>query len=342
MVAPAFLVPMLAELADHGVPLTPLFRGLELSASDFDVPGTVLSHRDAMTVVRRALQLLPLDDRGLAVGQRARITERGALALGQLSSATLGDAISLAVRFSASAGCLLQVHEQVVDHGRQLVAQPFPGDQDLQHFLVDLTFAATVQVRRQITLAKYTPMRVELVRDAPPQAEAYESFFGCPVQFGCQRNALTTSSHWLASPLPWARVMACSLSLQLLEREAERFSAMPAVGFSVERAIRRHLPQIADLAQVAASLNMSTRTLRRHLAQMGLSYRQLLDESRKARAFDLMTSGQRPISELAAATGFSDPRAFTRAFRRWTGRAPTQVRDVVAATRPELLADPDD
>ncbi len=337
MVAPVFLCAIVAVAREHEVSVPALFRGLEIDDADLDVPETLISHRDAITVVRRALALMPISEMGLALGQRAKVTERGALALGKLSAATLGDAMSLSVRHAASAGHLLQVREVVSSDGQQLLAESFPGEVDLQRFLVDLTFAAVVQVRRQITSARYSPSQVEFVGEAPSNADAYEAFFGCPVHFGCLRNALITSPHWLGFRLPWANVLASRLSTQLLERQAGRLQSMSAVGFSVERAIRRGLPQVADLAEVAASLNLSERTLRRQLAQAGLSYRQLVDEGRKSLAFELMSRRHRPVAEVAAATGFSDPRAFTRAFKRWTGLPPSQIRDLHSPG--ETLAD---
>jgi AraC-like DNA-binding protein len=326
MVAPVLLGVIVAAAREHEVSLSALFRGLEIDDADLDMPDTWIAHRDAITVVRRALALMPIAEMGLALGQRAKVTESGALALGKLSAATLGEAMSLSVRHAASAGHLLQIREVVSCDGHQLLAESFPGEVDLQPFLVDLTFAAMVQVRRQITSARYSPLLVELVRDAPSHADAHEAFFGCTVRFGCLRNALTTPPHWLDFRLPWANVLSSRLSAQLLERQAGRLPSKSAVGCSVERAIRRGLPHVADLGSVAASLNLSERTLRRQLAQVGLTYRQLLDEGRKSLAFELMSRSHRPVAELAAATGFSDPRAFTRAFKRWTGLPPSQVR----------------
>lgn len=341
LVAPLFLLPILAEAARHGLGTEVLFRGLEIDAGDFELPGTVISHQEAITVVRRALLRLPIAGRGIELGQRARITERGALALGLLAAPTLGAAISLAVRFAQSAGYLLAVREQAVAAGHQLVVEPYPGDQDLQRFLVELTFSAVVQLRRQVTLSNYAPLEVRFVHPAPHRPAEHAGYFGCPVVYGCLDNALLTARDVLAWPLPWANAMAGRLAAQLLDREAARFDSMSALGFTVARVIRRSLPGTPDLAQVAASLNLSERTLRRQLAQQGLSYRQLLDEGRRSRALDLMTSGYRPINEVAAAVGFADARAFGRAFKRWTGHPPSRLRASVADGWPAAPPDGD-
>jgi AraC-like DNA-binding protein len=326
MVAPIFLAPIISEALRKKVDLQALFRGLAMDSADFDVPGTLVSQREAITVVRRALPLLAIDGAGLELSSQTRVTERGVLALGLLGAATLGEAIDLSLRFPQSAGYLLQVRGVSSPTGHQTILEPYPGDQDLQRLLVDLTFATMLKLRRQVTAANYSPSIVEFVSAAPTNAAAYLAFFGCPVRFGCLKNVLSTDAKWLAFPLPWASAMAYRLSSQLLERERERMNAMPAMGFTIERAIRRGLPHVADIAQLAASLHLSERTLRRKLTKEGLSYRMVLDEIRRSRAFDLMAAGHRPIAQIALDVGFSDVRAFSRAFKRWTGYPPTQIK----------------
>jgi AraC-like DNA-binding protein len=325
LVAPVFLEPILAQAARRKLDLGPLFRGLDIERADLEAPGAMISHREAITVVRRALPLLAIAQRGLDMGMRTRITERGVLALGLLAAPTLGDAIRLSLRYPQSAGYLIQVSEAASGGTHQLVAQPYVDERDVQDFLVDLTFAALVVLRRQATGTRHAPSKVDFVRAAPENAARYQAFFGCPVHFGCLRNALCTPAAALSLAMPWANAMAFRWSIQLLERESGRLNRVSGVGRTVERAIARQLPRIVLLAEVAASLNVSERTLRRQLADAGLSYRALLDSCRKSRALDLMARGQRSLAQIAAEAGFSDGRAFGRAFKRWTQHSPSQV-----------------
>jgi AraC-like DNA-binding protein len=330
MVAPVFLAPLIAEATLRQFSLEPLFRGLDIEAADFEVPGAMISHREAIGVVRRALALLAIAERGLELGQRAMITERGVLALGLLSAPTLGDAVGLSLRHPRSAGYLLQVRGDVRGDTHVLTAESYLGEQDVRDFLVDLTFSATVSLRRQVRASRDNPSAIEFMRKAPAHAAAYEAFFGCPVHFGRHRNVLLTPTRTLAMPLPWANAQAYRLSSQLLERESDSQDRMPVVVRTVERALSRGLPGAAALSDVAGSLNLSERTLRRQLAEVGLSYRALQDDSRKTRALDLMT-GPGSIGEIAAETGFSDTRSFARAFKRWTGESPARFRDRLAS-----------
>jgi AraC-like DNA-binding protein len=117
----------------------------------------------------------------------------------------------------------------------------------------------------------------------------------------------------------------------LLEREADRARTPSALGMVVERAIRRVDPLAVAPADLASSLNLSERSLRRKLAQEGLSVRGLLDQARKARAMELMADARGSLTNIAMQTGFSDVRAYSRAFKRWTGKSPSALHTAVQA-----------
>ncbi len=328
-----YLIPLLAAAERAGIAGDALFHGLGVTADDLAVPGFTVSPNEANTVVRRALRLLDQPDLGLTLGMNTRITERGAMALGLLAAATLGDAIALTLQFPGSAGYLMAVHAQ---RGRRLhlvIAEPMFGNDDIAPFLVDIMFAGSVRMRRQVTDTHYAPTSIELVCPRPAHAAAYEKYFACPVHFGRSRNALATDLAWLEHPLPMANAMAYRLSRQLLDREFERAATRSPLGQAVERSIRRALPMAAMPAEVASSLNLGERSLRRKLAQEGLSFRGLLDDARKTRALELMAGARRSITEIAMQTGFSDVRAFSRAFRRWTGKPPSALLMAMRPTK---------
>ena len=82
-----------------------------------------------------------------------------------------------------------------------------------------------------------------------------------------------------------------------------------------------------DMAAVARDMGMSTRSLRRKLAEEGTSYKAVLDQALGAAATLMLKDTRRSIQETAHAMGFSDPTAFHRAFKRWTGMTPKQYRE---------------
>lgn len=87
--------------------------------------------------------------------------------------------------------------------------------------------------------------------------------------------------------------------------------------------ITRLLPRQPSLVAVASALGISVRTLQRRLSARGLSYRCLLDEVRRQRAEVELRHRERTIADISRRLGYSDPAHFVRAFRRWTGKAPS-------------------
>jgi AraC-like DNA-binding protein len=92
---------------------------------------------------------------------------------------------------------------------------------------------------------------------------------------------------------------------------------------------RRIEPLLASgpigIERVARDLGYSRQTLYRRLKAEGITYEQLLDGLRRRLALRFMREG-RPVKEAAYRLGFSDPAAFSRAFKRWTGSSPSGMR----------------
>jgi AraC-like DNA-binding protein len=90
--------------------------------------------------------------------------------------------------------------------------------------------------------------------------------------------------------------------------------------------IRLNLDDPEALQTFSKALNMSERTLRRRLTDLGVTYSSLLDRIRHERACDLLQNTNMSTADIAHTIGFSDARGFRRAFKRWTGALPNTQR----------------
>jgi AraC-like DNA-binding protein len=79
--------------------------------------------------------------------------------------------------------------------------------------------------------------------------------------------------------------------------------------------------------RVASALGCSRQTLYRRLKAEGLTFEQVLDDLRRRRALNLVRDAALPVKEIGYRLGFSDPAAFSRAFKRWTGKSPRALRE---------------
>jgi len=76
----------------------------------------------------------------------------------------------------------------------------------------------------------------------------------------------------------------------------------------------------------AIALNVSTRTLQRRLREAGQSFGQLTEAVRQELALNYILDPSISLGEISYLLGFSEPSSFSRAFRRWTGKTPRQMR----------------
>jgi AraC-like DNA-binding protein len=127
---------------------------------------------------------------------------------------------------------------------------------------------------------------------------------------------------------------------ELLRSQAERSLARVTRGVGQADRLRQyflaHPPSAAaaDMELVARDLGMSVRSLRRRLTEEGASYKAIVDESLVTVARRMLGDSRRSIQETAHAMGFSDPTAFHRAFKRWTGMTPMQYRESACGLEP--------
>jgi AraC-like DNA-binding protein len=167
---------------------------------------------------------------------------------------------------------------------------------------------------------------VHLRREAPPDPAEYLRVFGAPVVFGAACDAIQLAGDFLAAALPPGHPYVS----QLIEDRAEALlgdlEASRSVRGRVEGRLAERLPRgRADMALIAQDLGMSLQTLRRRLAAEGCGFEQVLDELRRRRALDLLAQAV-AVKEVSARLGFSEPAAFSRAFKRWTGVSPSAAR----------------
>ena len=129
----------------------------------------------------------------------------------------------------------------------------------------------------------------------------------------------------LDAPLAQADPDALRLARIQCERELERLGPQPGFSARVRVALGACERELPSIEVVARELATSPRTLKRKLAEEGTSFSELVDGVQLARAVALLRSNLN-VDEVADRIGYSDAANFTRAFRRWTGKSPSEYR----------------
>jgi AraC-like DNA-binding protein len=185
-------------------------------------------------------------------------------------------------------------------------------------FAVGMRARAGHQVLRAVSLT-YAP---------PSHAAVYADVFGVAVQFGAPRNALLLDPAWWEHTLsPTPRTTYRILTTHAEEQLAALQRTQGCRG-RVEEVLRARLPEgQVSMPMVASALAMSRQTLLRNLQAEGTTFAQVVAELRETLAMHYLSERGASVQQTAALLGFSESAAFSRAFKRWTGRSPRAVVD---------------
>jgi len=160
----------------------------------------------------------------------------------------------------------------------------------------------------------------------PAHADEYDLLFPCPLAFCANTSSLLFSCRYLGMPL----LQDERTLKQFLRRAPADLLARPDDGDSLSSQLRRLLSRDAsrwpDLEAVAQHLHISAQTLRRHLREEGTSFQALKDQLRRDIAIYHLGRNDLSLQQIAEQLGFSEPSAFHRAFKKWTGLTPGAYR----------------
>ncbi len=333
---PAFLIrSLIATLNDLGYATSRLTVGLGVSLEDLADPACRISFRQGREIVLRALRMAQGHALGLETGIREKITSVGLVGYAMLTAATVGEAVNIGLALQKDTGSMLEFDTKDLAEGVGYTAASRFPDPDIYAFLVEEAFASFMGIGRELAGEGFRPLRVDLAYPPPPHAEEYGRIFGCPIRFGQLQNAFVCETRWYQMPIASADPFSHRQLLEFLAYSRLKSREAVEIIEQVERALRQDLAGRNTIADVAKELGMSERSLRRRLAESGMSFQALLDGLRKGRALELLANPAMPVEQIAHAVGFTDPHNFRRAFRRWTGATPSAMRADLAADWPK-------
>jgi AraC-like DNA-binding protein len=179
------------------------------------------------------------------------------------------------------------------------------------------------------------PRAIHFKYPEPSYRAEYDRVFGVPLVFGSDRNAMSIDEEFLAVELPPANRYVFGV---LTERAGSLLKELEDARSTRGRVEAALLPILhtgaASMASVAHKLTLSRQTLYRRLREEGVTFEKVLDELRHRMALSYLEGKKVSVNETAYLVGFSDPATFSRAFKRWTGAAPSRKLAPRSARRP--------
>ena len=250
----------------------------------------------------------------------------GVVALRDMTADTFGDALRRhcrhhrlikddvsAVLFEGPEAATVFLSKQ----GGRLACSPSMAEAALAPYVIHL---------RAWTGHDVAPEEVCFEHAAPEDTARYEAMFRCPIRFAQSASSIRFAREVLELPLLHAQRDLCEF-LDASAGDALARLSRGDLADLVYRALSASLARgDASIETLARELGLGVRTLQRRLREESASYQEVVDTVRHHRALELLLEPGHPVAWISEHLGFSDPRAFRRAFARWTGVSPDRYR----------------
>ncbi len=311
----------------YGIPRSELLAAAALDANDVRDPSALVSSLALDDLLRFIVARTGDAGLGMRLAKALDLRTLGFWGYAILSSQTLRQRFELHQRYRslrgpAEYGLRIEGDAAIVDIGQQGVQK------ELLPILMDWTIGSWFVHHRKRPQSRGLETQVWLGYPERPHHKELIELLGGRVTFDAPSNRLRFAAVHLDTPLPGADPHLARLAVEQLEAQLTQVSTVQhhEILDDVRRRLVARLGGDASLDRIARDLRVSARTLRRQLDALGASFQGLLEDVRRVRAIEYLVETNEPVEQVAARLGYGDPSNFRRAFRRWTGKAPTTYR----------------
>ena len=206
------------------------------------------------------------------------------------------------------------------------LGEALTGAPEDSKLLLGGTCAWVVQMMRLMHHRQFSPAKVAFACPQDEFKKDYEDFFGCPIDYDSEHFSLSFASDELNTPLPTGNAELAHQNDEVVLKFLSRIERA-----NMPNRVRAALFELFATGEfsketIAKKLAVSVRTLHNRLADEGMSYQEILDETRQKLAQQYLRQSQHTVGDVAFLLGFSDFSNFSRAFKRWTGKTPSDYR----------------
>jgi AraC-like DNA-binding protein len=326
-VAASIVTDMLDYLGRRGIVVEEVARALNLNVAELGKPDQRVPGSRVERLFEEAERRTQDPYVGLHMGESYHPGALNILGYVVLSCRSAAEVLDRLARYASILNDGLRV--RVTREGEGTVCR-FDALDGLDNYLtraprhpIEAMCAGVAVTMRNLTGQAIEPQRIAFRHRAPSDVAEHRRVFGRDARFGATENLLTFLTNDLEAPVRSSNPEL----LAVFERHAsaiiDELDEHGPVSRRVVHLLSERVKGIAPtLDEVAAELAMSARSVQRALRAEGTSYQLLLDDVRRELAVRHLAVRGTSAAEVAFLTGFSEPSAFSRAFRRWTGSTP--------------------
>jgi AraC-like DNA-binding protein len=297
--------------------------GLDLA--DLAVPNKWIPAAPAAWLLELSAADSGCEDFGLRLSERRRLATLGPLSVVLREEPDLSSALHLLIRHERSYNDAVHLQLTEANGLATLEIQPHLSEPTPTRQGLELVVGAIVGIMRELMPTDWYPRAVRFSHRAPERLATHQRLLGPRLQFGCEFTGLLLPIEELAQPNVLVDPLLTPYRPQLLQ------AVPPPRALTLAEKVRELVETLLpvgrhSMPQVARSLGLTTRTLRRRLDDEQETYSSIVDEARTALAQRYLANGRYSLTDVAYQLGFGAPSGFSRWFRDRFGMSPTDWR----------------
>jgi AraC-like DNA-binding protein len=315
------------ELAVEGISVDKLLTRTGVTPVHLKDASARISHRQRLAIYQNANRLATRPDIGLVAGTRQKISDYGMFGYAMVSSKTFGDALGFSLDHVTMAGAAVR-EISFRQEGGTAILQSHGHDVlgELLPFAAEYWRSSMTSLFSRVLEAPFPTIRMTFPFSPPEHWRDYERIFGCQVEFDSKVMEWHFDVDVLEKPCPNANPVMARICQQLCGVLMSETAGESKLVRNIRSACLNSSKRFPTASEMASNLGLSLRTLHRRLAEQNTSYQSILDGMRRSLATELLESTNLTIDQIAERTGFADSVGFRKAFKKWTGRTPNDVR----------------
>lgn len=329
-------------LQKHNIDMRDCLRTLKLPQQALEEPDAMLRFSQVEALIAEVVQVSGRGDLGFELGKLLTVSTHSFVGFGMLNSPDVYSALQFVSRYFRLVMPSFRLRHSTGPDYCELHFTPTlaMGHQCLSFHLEAISTAALRDVQ-DLAGDRRPPCRLDLSIPEPLHVRRYAELRDVKCSFAGDRTPgarLRFSGDLRAFPVAMADTNALKVAEERCRALVQQVTGVRQFADWVEMTLREVSDGLPTLAELAAMLNLSTRTLNRYLEREGTSFRELAGRVQHELACERLATSALSITEIAYSLGFRDTANFTRAFRSRADCSPRDYRDR-ARSQPATIAD---
>jgi AraC-like DNA-binding protein len=317
-------------LVDQGCPAGEILGNVNLTVDEVHSPKSRMSLAELMTACKNAIRLSSDPHLPYRIGASIHISAYGMYGFAILCCPDFRKAMAFAELYHALAAPLATIEFNEEKEFASWVIEPnarAATDPQIYRFLTEMQIGIHISLMRDVMGAAFTPDRITLAYPKSHEFGLPADQIGGDVIFASKTNQIIFRPGWLDQAANLGNKTTFPTVVALCDDLLDELKSRIGIAGEIRALLLPNIAHPPTLAAIATLLEVSDRSLRRRLREQGVSFRGLLDELRMQIAMKYLRTTKLANEDIALALGFSDATNFRRAFRRWTNKSPSEIRE---------------